>query len=77
MCWEVRRQQGLGSDESFISQGLGRLNSSGLSYLQENPTNFTAGHSQAGQSTHSSGSWVGQRQLSKEFLGEPRTGETL
>lgn len=37
----------------------------------ENPTNFTAGHSQAGQSTQSPGSQVGQRQLSKEFLESP------
>lgn len=54
LCWEVGSgggRQGLGSDESFISQGLGRLSSSGLGYFQENPTNFTAGHSQAGQST--------------------------
>lgn len=36
-------RQGLGSDESFISQGLGRLTSSGLGYFQENLTNFTAG----------------------------------
>lgn len=69
LCWEV-----WGLEEAGRVLALMKVSSHQvLAVLAAvgNPTNFTAGHSQAGQSTQSPGSQVGQRQLSKEFLESP------